>query len=59
MARIIKTPGTAPEADKPLEPVQAVESAAQEPSGLPKAEDIDPTKISRAVLTTSGWVCPG
>ena len=57
--RIIKTPGTAPEADKPQEPVQAAETAEQAPSGLPLAEDIDPKTISRSVLTTSGWICPG
>ena len=59
MARTIKTPGSAPEADTPQEPVQAAEAAEQAPSSLPKAEDIDPTQISRAVLTASGWVCPG
>lgn len=29
------------------------------PGELPDADDIDPTKITRAVLTQQGWVMPG
>lgn len=28
------------------------------PSALPAMEDIDPTRITRSVLTQGGWVCP-
>lgn len=37
------------------EPVQA---DAPEAGGLPDIADIDPTKITRSVLTKQGWVCP-
>jgi hypothetical protein len=53
--RTIKTPGEAPQAEEQPPVVKAVEPS---PSGLPRLEDIDPTKISRSVLTTGGWVCP-
>lgn len=50
--RQIKTPGEqAPEAT-PVEPT------AEQPSGLPRASDIDPTTITKSVLTQDGWVCP-
>jgi hypothetical protein len=53
-------PGDSPaDAEQPtdttLEPIQAEEPVQAE---LPRAADIDPTKISRSVLTQDGWVCP-
>lgn len=51
--RKIKTPGEVQAPDEtPVEPT------AEQPSGLPRASDIDPTTITRAVLTQGGWVCP-
>jgi len=51
--RNIKTPGDAP---APVETPQ--EPTTERPSGLPRASDIDPTTITRSVLTQDGWVCP-
>ena len=41
--------------DTTLEPMQAEAPAQPE---LPRAADIDATKINRSVLTQDGWVCP-
>lgn len=53
--RNIRQPGDqvpkAPE-ETPQEPT------TEQPSGLPRASDIDPTTITRSVLTQDGWVCP-
>lgn len=40
------------------EPTQQ-EAQAVAATGLPRAADIDPKTLSRAVLTQDGWVCPG
>jgi hypothetical protein len=50
--RNIKTPGE----QAPEETIQ--EPKAEQPSGLPRASDIDPTTITKSVLTQDGWVCP-
>lgn len=55
--RKIQTPGETP-ADQPEPQPQAVEQEGK-PSGLPRAADIDPKTITKAVLTQDGWVCPG
>lgn len=56
--RKIKTPGEveAPEADTPQ--TEQAEVPAEQSSGLPLLSDIDPTTITKAVLTQGGWVCP-
>lgn len=52
--RNIRQPG-----DKtPKAPDETPAEANQAPSALPALEDIDPTKITRSVLTQGGWVCP-
>ena len=50
------------------QPSEAPEVAAQQPeaapteapevAGLPDISTIDPTKITRSVLTRQGWICP-
>lgn len=52
--RNIKTPGE----QAPEETTEAVQPEAQQPSALPHVADIDPTKLTKSVLTQSGWVCP-
>ena len=51
--RNIKTPG---EVQAPVETPQ--EPTAEQPSGLPRASDIDANTITKSVLTQDGWVCP-
>jgi hypothetical protein len=58
--RTPQIPGAAP-ADAEQQPDEALAATPQdEPvqSALPRACDIDATKISRSVLTQDGWVCP-
>jgi hypothetical protein len=50
--------GSAPAADGAAEKTTKVKAATKAPGELPDESDIDPTKISRAVLTKQGWVCP-
>ena len=58
--RKIKTPGEATEAPEVItEQAQQPQAPEAATSGLPRASDIDPTKITRSVLTQDGWVCPG
>lgn len=52
--RSIKTPGELTQAPEETPQTQATE----QPSALPRASDIDPTTITRSVLTQDGWVCP-
>lgn len=67
----VRTPGEVPAApsDTPKAEDVASKSAANRtrrqasvpgvpPGTIPKAEDVDATKIERAVLTTSGYVVP-
>lgn len=48
-----QVPGDAPEPEQVED-----QPAAPEPSGLPRACDIDPTTLTKSVLTADGWVCP-
>lgn len=55
--RNIRQPGD----QTPKAPEETLGEAAeskQAPSTLPALEDIDPTRITRSVLTQGGWVCP-
>lgn len=45
-------------AKKPVQVPGATPEQAPKAGGLPDIADIDPTKISRSVLTKQGWVCP-
>ena len=42
--------------DKPVQAIEPQEQAIAEPAV--QDEFIDPTKLSRAVLTPLGWICP-
>lgn len=42
--------------DTPVE--EEAKAVEVEPSGLPRAADIDPTTLTKSVLTADGWVCP-
>jgi hypothetical protein len=55
--RAPQIPGEIPEDELDINP----DAPDAEPvaSGLPRAADIDPKTLSRAVLTADGWVCPG
>lgn len=56
----IQTPGDQP-ADAPevaVEQQAPAQAEAPEAAGLPDISTIDPTKITRSVLTQQGWVCP-
>ena len=44
-------------AKKPVQ-VPGEQAEAPEAGGLPDIADIDPTKITRSVLTKQGWICP-
>jgi len=55
--RTIKTPGvSAPEQAE--QPAQVVAEQSEPVNALPRASDIDPFTITKAVLTQDGWVCP-
>lgn len=54
--RKIKTPGEVVE--EQIAPIEAEQPTNEQPSALPRACDIDPTTITRSVLTQDGWVCP-
>lgn len=55
-----KAETTAAETQEQNQDAPEVEQASvTSASDLPDASDIDPKKISRAVLTKQGWVCPG
>jgi hypothetical protein len=55
--RNIRQPGDQTPKAPEETPGEAAE-ASQAPSALPALEDIDPTRITRSVLTQGGWVCP-
>lgn len=59
-SRAVQTPGGTPPAEAESTVSQPDEQAAApaEANELPRAADIDPTKIRRAVMTRDGWVCP-
>lgn len=56
----VQVPGATPEQapDAAAEQPKATPEQAPKAGGLPDIADIDPTKISRSVLTKQGWVCP-
>lgn len=47
-----QVPGDAPE------PEPQIEDQPAPPAALPRACDIDPTTLTKSVLTADGWVCP-
>lgn len=51
-----QVPGGAPTSSE--NPAAEGEATVKAGSELPDQSKIDPTKISRAVLTKQGWVCP-
>lgn len=42
-----------------IEDAPAVDAPVVKDSDLPRACDIDPKTLTKAVLTQDGWVCPG
>lgn len=52
-----QVPG-APAESTPQDSEQQAAPTGADGKELPNADDIDPTNISRSVLTKQGWVCP-
>ena len=54
----VQVPGDTPE-EETTAPTLDAEQPTAEAGTLPHIDDIDPTTLSRSVLTQQGWVCPG
>lgn len=59
--RTVRTPGDSPvdtEADAAGDTQDTADEAPAAAKGLPHPSTVDPKKITKAVLTSQGWICP-